>query len=365
MPETKSKARKFLFPSLAVLLSVVITLALLEFLFWLVLHQKYPRTPGIPSKEWVILSGHGRRLRPNLDFTQWFEVSSQKVHFQTNSLGFRGREISREKPAGTTRILVLGDSITLSAFLPEQEVYPGRVEKILGAARPVEVINGGVYDTGTQEQLFLLKETGLKIHPDLVLLGFYLNDSRPPWGFENEYYRLPPRLTEISKTLEQYSYLYKWVWKRFLVSHFLGQKAPLRLDWTREYLETDWRTDRAAFKRLIEKANMDFGAAWQEDSWKKVFSDLDQFRDLASKNHFQMAIVIFPVALQVQSEVADDYPQQKIKQYCASQNLPCLDLLPILRQHKDENIYFDHCHLTALGHQVISHPIADFLKPML
>jgi len=66
MTETSSKARKLLFRSLAVLLSLLASLAILELCAWLLLHKKYPRTQAIPTNEWVILTSHGRRLRPNL-----------------------------------------------------------------------------------------------------------------------------------------------------------------------------------------------------------------------------------------------------------------------------------------------------------
>jgi len=365
MAVSETAAGKRLFPLLAVLLAALTTLGLLELTAWALLHKKWPRTPPIPTNEWVVLTGHGKRLRPNLDFTQWFLVSNQVVHFQTNSLGIRGREISLPKTAGVTRVLVLGDSITLSPFLPEEEVFPARVQQMLSASRLVEVINAGVSDMGMKEELLLLKETGLRLKPDLVLIGFYLNDSRPPWGFENEYYRLSPRLIEFSKTVEQYSYLYKWVWKRLLVSHFLGRKARNRWDWRNEFVNGDWRTDSSSYQRVIQGADLDFGAAWQQESWKAIDQGLAQFQDLARENNFKLAILIFPVAVQVKSLVADDYPQQQLKKLCETRNIPCLDLLPILKQHQGEDIYFDHCHLNALGHQIISRHIADFLAPLI
>jgi len=357
-----SSARRILFRVAAIVLSILIILAILEIIAYLALHKKWPRKPPIPTNEWVVMTGRGRRLKPNLDFTQWFVVSNRVIHFQTNSLGFRGREIALKKTPGVSRILILGDSITLSAFLPENEVYPALVEKILSRTQPVQVINGGVFDVGLKEEIYLLKDPGLKLDPDLAVIGFYLNDSRPPWGFENEYYRLPPWLTQLSKTIEQYSYLYKWIWKRFLVSHFLGPNAAARLDWREDYLKGDWRTDKAAYQKVIQEASMDFGAAWQEDSWKTIYSGLDELQSLARKNRFKLAVLIFPVGIQVKSEAADDYPQQKMKNYCAQTQIPCLDLLPVLREHKAEDIYFDHCHLNTLGHRIIAPSIAGFLE---
>jgi len=361
MPETQSRLRRWLFPIFAAFLSLIITLLALELSFWLILHKKWPRKPSIPTVNWVILTPRGRRLKPDLNEVYWSEISGQEVKIRTNSLGFRAGEIPPEKTPGAFRILVLGDSITLSAFLPEEQTYPDLVEKILREKKPVEVINAGVYDVGLEEELWILKESGLKLNPDLVLLAFYLNDSRPPWGFEDEYYRLPAWLINSSKTLEQSSYLYKWLWKRFLVRHFLGRKMTSRFDWIKLYRTTDWQTDQAAYEKLIRSASLDWGAAWTGNSWPKIYSGLEELEKLAGENKFKPAIVIFPVAVQVRSEFADDYPQQKIREYCESRRIPCLDLLPILRAHKTEKIFFDHCHLTELGNQIIAQPIAEFL----
>ena len=272
------------------------TLAVLEAIAWAALHKKWPRTPGIPTNEWVILTGHGRRLKPNLDFKQNFVMSGLEVRFRTNSLGFRGPEMPAEKSPGEKRVLVLGDSITLAAYLPEDQIFTSLVQDALSASGPVRVVNAGVYDAGLQEEIYVLKESGLKIKPDVVLLGFYLNDSRPPWGFENEYYRLPPRLMEFSKTAEQYSYLYQWLWKRILVTHFIGRKMADRLNWQTDYQKNDWMKNQDAYRHLISQAprwtgaqpgtkihGLEFSRAWTNcaasqkriiSSWRFWFSRL-------------------------------------------------------------------------------------------
>jgi len=355
--------RQWLFRVAAVMLAVVVTLAVMELVAWAVLHKEWPRQPAMPTVAGNVLTGHGARLKPNLDLTQWFIISNQVVNFQTNSMGFRGkREFSLTKPADVLRILFLGDSVTLEAFLPEAETFPAMVEKILSATRKVEVINAAVSGIGLREEVYILKDTGLKMHPDVVVVGFYMNDSRPPWGFEKEYYTLPPWLMESSKVIEQYSYLYKWVWKRLLVHRFMRKNLASIWDWTADYNAGKWRTDQAAYQKVIKGAKLDFGSAWDENSWPVIYSGMDRLQELGKKYNFKPAVVIFPVTMQVRADFYDDFPQQKLLGYCRAHDLPCLDLLPILRAHKDEDLYFDMCHLKALGDQVVAPPIADFLR---
>jgi len=49
-----------------------------------------------------------------------------------------------------------------------------------GRAR-VQAINCGVGDIGTREEADIFREKAAAIKPDLVVIEFYLNDSRPPW----------------------------------------------------------------------------------------------------------------------------------------------------------------------------------------
>ena len=83
----------------------------------------------------------GYRLKPNA--TGYFQ---RQIPARTNAHGHRGRPVAEEKPEGTFRILVLGDSFTAGANVAEESAYPQVLERRLNevAARPVEVVNTGV-----------------------------------------------------------------------------------------------------------------------------------------------------------------------------------------------------------------------------
>jgi hypothetical protein len=76
---------------------------------------------------------------------------------------------------------MLGDSITWGDYVRDEETYvrqtANALESTLGY--PVDVINAGVGDTGSLEQIDILEESGLRVHPDLVVLGFYLTTAAP------------------------------------------------------------------------------------------------------------------------------------------------------------------------------------------
>src|SRR5215210_5995842 len=120
----------------------------------------------------------GRRLRPNMNvkIMRHF-ISGLDVTVETNSLGFRNRELESKS---VKRILFLGDSITLSDYLDDSDTFVRRVESLsFGRTEPLETVNAGVSGESLQNYFDMLNETGLSIEPDVVVVGVYLNDFQP------------------------------------------------------------------------------------------------------------------------------------------------------------------------------------------
>lgn len=98
-----------------------------------------------------------------------------------NSLGLRNAEISREKPAGTTRIMMLGDSIVFGWGVDQSKTMSVELARDLAGSDfgPVEVINTGVgnYNTAMEVEYFL--KSGAALAPDIVVLNYFINDAEP------------------------------------------------------------------------------------------------------------------------------------------------------------------------------------------
>jgi len=98
----------------------------------------------VPHDEDVVYEPH-----PFLGYVLKGGIQRAQPELTTNSLGMRGRELAREKPPGTFRILCIGSSSTFGAGVRREEAtYPAQLERILDRARPggwaVEVGNCGV-----------------------------------------------------------------------------------------------------------------------------------------------------------------------------------------------------------------------------
>jgi hypothetical protein len=97
-----------------------------------------------------------------------------------NSLGFRGEEMTPAKRPTTVRIACVGDSWTFGMPVGQDQSYPSRLAAWLRQERPgtsYEVQNFGVLGYSSFQGLQLLKTRVLDFHPDIVVIGFGMNDS--------------------------------------------------------------------------------------------------------------------------------------------------------------------------------------------
>lgn len=96
----------------------------------------------------------------------------------SNQFGFNDKDYPLEKPAGITRILVLGDSFGWVGGLGENytTLMDAHFTRKWGENQ-VEVINAGYPMTHTGEQLKILEKYGLQYQPDIVVLGFFAGND--------------------------------------------------------------------------------------------------------------------------------------------------------------------------------------------
>jgi hypothetical protein len=300
-------------------------------------------------------------------------LSKKDVEFSTNSLGYRDEEIG-EKGDRDYRILVLGDSITVGDFVDADQTYPAFIERSLSEAgdralegRNVRVINAGVGAIDLQNEFAILMETGLSVEPDVVLVGLYLNDA---------YHSSVLKIRRLSPALS-WSHFLKvasmWldVFRDRYVYEGTGlrdkdaiERARERFVATHSIAEGDWRSSEEAFHSLIADRIHDWGYAWSEDFWAKIVPILELMKQVGDERGFRVAVMLFPVSYQVQSELLMDQPQRNFDRYMADLGLAHLDLLPLLRekyQRDGVNVFYDHCHHRAEGYEYLSKFAAAFL----
>jgi hypothetical protein len=96
-----------------------------------------------------------------------------------NARGYRDLDRTLAKPAGTRRLLALGDSFAWGASVEFEDAYPQRLERGLSRRRQErwEAVSLALPGMNTVDQVSQLAGEGFAYAPDVVVLGYVMNDS--------------------------------------------------------------------------------------------------------------------------------------------------------------------------------------------
>lgn len=222
---------------------------------------------------WAYFAGKDIPWGPSV---KWYQAK----YYKLNSLSFRDREHSKEKPPNTWRIVVLGDSFSFPANLRRlQDGYVYQLEQKLNARRPtmpIEVINVAKTGFNTMDQKEILTGLALSYRPDVVLVGYVLNDADPNRA---PTHLVPPMGDSLSEELAHArqavqkaflegnwewlrsyiklrSYTYSFVDIRFgmLAGRVKGSNNWFEQETKRLYTESQLGEQRKVIKSLVEAA---------------------------------------------------------------------------------------------------------------
>lgn len=314
----------------------------------------------------------GKRLRANRRITiENHRLSHQKILIETNSLGYRNPEIGDKQGL---RVLFLGDSVTFQDYLNEEHTFVRQVEGLAQqSGKKWETINAGVGAISLKTELAILRETGLALKPDVVVLGFYLNDFQESKGVH---------IVQLPGFLNQSWFLHHLTgWLSQLGGQHLLETDLDMMQWKQKFSSqhpsADGRFNESpeAFNRMVLANFHDYGAAWSPETWQYMKPLFSELKSLSEQHHFQLVIVGFPVYQQVYTGFLNDIPQQQLKQIGKDLDIPVLDLLPAFRVEalrlRDESIYhqeaffpdlfYDQCHHTPAGSKLVADQIFSFL----
>lgn len=172
-------------------------------------------------------------------------VGGEQFRIEINSLGYRTREFSPRKPAGTIRVLCIGGSTTV-AGRTNDETYPALLEAKLRRrwpGLPVEVLNLGVSGVNSTLWLEWLGKL-LAWDPDVIVQYEAINDIA--WA------ELP-------------DYAAGHAWRRafhesFLLERLLGFDPGLLLPQMQETLDRRGEMDRRCRERGVAYLTATFAA---------------------------------------------------------------------------------------------------------
>jgi lysophospholipase L1-like esterase len=276
------------------------------------------------------------------------------VHIEVNARGLRGPELPDARTPGTLRILWLGDSVTFGYGVERVvETFPYRVAETLGTqlGRPFESVSAGVGGYAPwQEQIWLERE-GWGYAPDLVVVGFVLNDLTEPlslirYGGQGEGWQLA---RTARGTLD------RWLSSSALVGVLRGGFARLRFGG--DVVQGANELEAYDVRRLVAAPDAEL---WQR-SWRSAEVSLAAIFRGARQRGVSAALVIFPYAFQLEAPEQLAAVQRRIAGVARAEGVPVLDLLPALAARREPGLFLDASHPSPEGHAVAAELIAEFL----
>ncbi len=258
------------------------------------------------------------------------------VVYSINEAGFRDDAHEIEKPPGTTRVAVIGDSVTYGFGVQQDLIFSAEAGRRLGS--DFELINIAMSGLNAPQVVHLLEAEGLRYDPDLVVMNFVLNDC----DFFTRY-RAALEFTrakdgEIGLLGITIDPRIKRAIKASALVYFLSQQAE-RLFGTEDVSHGDYVL-----------------SIWDDEGNRALVSDaLDRFAALRAEHGFEPVILIWPVIAEF-----DGYAYQEIHDWIVAEGrargLDVIDLLPPFAEEAAHDAYYlspnDYFHPNAKGHAV-------------
>ncbi len=142
---------------------------------------KDPASGAVVTLGQIIVKSENPRivyeLRPRLD------VVFGGARLTTSDSGYRGRDVTTPKPAGTYRIVGIGDSYMFGQGVADHETYLAQLPGLLKEGWPgrsVETVNLAVPGFNTVMAVATLRARGPALQPDLILIEVVGNDLDLP-----------------------------------------------------------------------------------------------------------------------------------------------------------------------------------------
>ncbi len=274
------------------------------------LYAGHPLWPIVPPKPYIdnslLYRRHATRLyemTPGIDDV----VGYGHVRITINRWGFRDdADPVVPKPAGAWRAVVLGDSFTFAGKVQLADTFAKRLEKMLGARDPgrrYEVLNLGVPGYKSGQELALLREQGMGLEPDLVIVDVTMSfagaavqaysDRQPAW----------PAFRRFAKRFDLVQSLYA-SWKEYA---FLRQGN--------------------FFRRGQSYADLAEGSP----RWEAAKADLREMKRATGEKGVALLVVVWPVFVELDADYPYAAKHHLLVEACEKLGVPVLDLLPAFR----------------------------------
>lgn len=303
-----------------------------------------PRRTEPPTGQLVVVDQLGRfEYRSNITFSHHYDPAGDtrgylgptgRIDYRINSRRMRGPETPTTKPANSFRVVVLGDSFTFGEGVREDDAYPivlGRLLQTRLGGRAVEPINAGVQAYGTVDEAVFFEAHALALQPDLVLVGFVLNDA-----------------TDARVTISQHEDR-----MRAAPLSWLGRMSRIE-----EIVEL-----RSVQARVQDEYFRTTRASFESERWSLCVQALRYLHELGRERGFRFGVIVWPLLYGLDGAYPFEDLHRKVLDECRRADIPALDLLPTFRGRAADSLWVHPTdqHPNEIAHRLAAEAIAHWI----
>lgn len=240
--------------------------------------------------EYTLQTGRYKVMRRNAEVVAWGKP------LRTNALGFRDRqfEVPAKRP-GELRVVVLGDSFTVSAGVDYEDIYTTRLERMLRERRPgLKVMNLAVSGYNIVQYELVLKEVALALQPDLVVVAVFPANDFSNETLEGNARRARGEPEPAPPGLPRSLYVYR-AW---------GSKIEAKV--------------RSAFAKETQTQKE------RDAGWEDNIGALARIAETTKARKIPLLVTALPHTWNFRSEAA---LHDKVYRFCAERDIPTFDML--------------------------------------
>ena len=318
----------------------------------------------------LVPNSHAELRQPDFSYIQ-----------RVNNLGLRGRDTTVEKPAGTRRILMLGDSFTMGKGVEDNQTFAVLVEEKVRAALKacgggsVEVLNAGVDSYAPILSRLQFERNLARLSPDLVIENLDHSDLVQEAAYRKQSVRdargeivAVPQIAHDSL----YERFLSWTSRRLFLTRALlvyANRAMGHRELTVRHVVNE--AGREHFAHTLE------GDIDRTTQWRDVFESIGRIKQGADAIHADFLLSTYPWGHQLENvgwasgrkafmkdgERTTDVTQRTIREHSAAMGISLFEALPVFQKYKgSEPLYFDHDpHWTPAGTRIMAEGLSGYI----
>lgn len=286
------------------------------------------------------------------------------IAIETNSYGFRDSAWRLESSLVKPRVMILGDSVTFGSPLPVEQRFTEQAGDFLREKGLLwRTCNCGVNGYNIEQYTKLLRLVGPGLKPEIVLVGFVLNDAEPMSPDDARRIAIAEGIAAGSAwaRLRRLAERYHFEPNRSYAYALARREIMLRLWQSPEYAEK-------MAKKYNQKTEKELTALYKTGEglphFREQMRQMRQFTEQTLKAKF--GVLVFPYRWQLANE--DSSISRMITGVLDELDIPYVDIygrfLPLFKQNE---LYVprDDCHPNAEGHRIAGSVMADLMVQML